>query len=61
MPQEPFQKYIGWYRDGKCSLDKVAENVGITVAEAMREVTKAGIRSEETVEEYRQGVQLLMV
>ena len=55
------QKYMDWYRDGKCSLDKVAENVGITVAEAMQEAAKAGIRSEETVEEYRRGVQLLMV
>ncbi|GEM_PF-1004737 len=52
-------KYLQLYRDGKCSIDKAAEATGMTVAEMMQEASKAGIRSTETIEEYRKGVELL--
>lgn len=53
------KKYTEGYRDGKCSIDKAAEEVGITVNEMMQEVSKAGIKSEETIEEYKKGLRLL--
>lgn len=53
------QKYIDLYRDGKCSLDKAAEAVGITVSEMMDETMNEGITSTETVEEYREGLKHL--
>ncbi len=54
------QKYLMLYRDGKCSIDKAAESAGITVSEMMREAAKAGIVSSETIDEYREGLKLLM-
>lgn len=52
-------KYLNLHREGKCSIDKAAELVGITVTEMMQEAIKANIRSTETIEEYRQGLKLL--
>ena len=52
-------KYLESYRKGICSLDKAAEEVGITVAEMMHEAVKAGIQSTQTREEYRNGLKLL--
>lgn len=52
-------KYLEFYRKGQCSLDKAAEEVGITVNEMMEETIKAGIFSIETVEEYKKGLALL--
>ena len=57
--QHLLQKHLQLYREGKCSLDKAAEEVGITVAEMMQEAVKAGIKSDETIDDYRKGVQLL--
>jgi predicted HTH domain antitoxin len=53
-------KNLESYRNGKCSLDKAAKTVGITVHEMMLEAAKSGIHSTETLDEYRQGVKLLM-
>lgn len=53
------QKYLEIYRTGKCSIDKAAEEVEITVTEMMQEAVKAGIKSSETIEEYRKGLNLL--
>ncbi len=53
------RKYLQLYRDGRCSIDKAAEAIGATVAEMMQEAAKAGIRSSETAEEYREGLELL--
>ena len=53
------QKHLELYRTGKCSLDKAAEAVGITVSEMMQEAAKAGIKSGETIAEYRRGLELL--
>jgi len=53
------QKYLHLYQEGKCSLDKIAETVGITITEAMQEAVKLGIRSEQTIAEYRKGLEWL--
>ena len=53
------QKYLELYKTGKCSIDKAAESVGITVAEMMQEAVKAGVKSSETIAEYRKGLELL--
>ena len=53
------KKYLQLYSEGKCSIDKAAELVGITVSEIMDEAAKAGIHSSETIEEYRKGMELL--
>ncbi|MBI4142097.1 hypothetical protein HY484_04180 [Candidatus Woesearchaeota archaeon] len=53
------QKYLELYRVGKCSVDKAAELVGITVAEMMQEAVKMGIKSDESIEEYKEGLKLL--
>ncbi|HLC90179.1 MAG TPA: hypothetical protein VJI15_00260 [Candidatus Nanoarchaeia archaeon] len=50
------RKYLAQYRENKCSLDKAAEKIGITVAEMMQEAVKAKMQSEETFEEYRTGL-----
>ena len=47
------------YRLGRCSLDKAAQGVGITVHEMMQKAIKAGIKSSQSIEEYRRGLQLL--
>src|SRR3989338_4800546 len=51
-------KYLDLYRLGRCSIDKAAQAVGITVYEMMQEVVKAGIKSTQTIEEYKKGLQL---
>ncbi|MEK6963508.1 MAG: hypothetical protein AABX70_03720 [Nanoarchaeota archaeon] len=52
-------KYLNLYREGKCSLDKVAEATGLTLSEVMDEAAKAGIKHDLTVEEYQEGLALL--
>lgn len=47
------------YRKGLCSLDKASRVAGIAVHEMMSEAVKAGIKSSQTVEEYRRGLKLL--
>jgi len=53
------KKYLELYRDGKCSLDKAAKKIGITVNEMMQEAINAKIKSDETIDEYRKGVEIL--
>ncbi len=53
------QRYMELYRRGGCSIDQAAKEVGITVAEMMEEASKAGIKSTETIEEYKAGLKLL--
>jgi len=53
------KKHLELYRTGKCSIDKAAKAVGITVAEMMEETSKAGIRSSESAEDYRKSLELL--
>ena len=52
-------RYLELYRKGRCSIDKAAEKVGITVIEMMKEAVAEGIKSTETIEEYRAGLKLL--
>ncbi len=54
------QKYLHMYREGRCSLDKAAEEIGITIWEMMREAANAGIQSNETIEEYKEGLKYLL-
>ena len=53
------KKYLELYRTGKCSIDKAAEAVGITVIDMMKEAADEGITSSETLEEYREGLKHL--
>ncbi|MEK6903280.1 MAG: UPF0175 family protein [Nanoarchaeota archaeon] len=48
------------YKEGKISVDKAAKIAGLTVSEMMDEIALHGIKSEETIEEYREGVKALM-
>src|SRR3989344_3187743 len=52
-------RYLELYRKGRCSIDKAAEKEGITVIEMMKEAVAEGIKSTETIEEYRAGLKLL--
>lgn len=54
------EKAIDLYRKGTISLDKAAEIANITVGEMMQIATVHGIRSEETLEEYREGIHILL-
>ncbi len=51
---------IELYREGRISVDRAAAMLSITVPEAMRLFANAGIRSEETMEEYSSGLKLLL-
>ncbi|MEK6886503.1 MAG: UPF0175 family protein [Nanoarchaeota archaeon] len=51
---------IEFYREGKISVDKAADMLSITVSETMKLLSNAGIRSEETLEEYKEGLKLLL-
>lgn len=52
-------KYLELYRQGRCSLDKAAEAVGITVCEMMQKAASEGVKSDETIEEYKNGLRIL--
>ncbi len=54
------KKAIELYRDGRISVDRAAEMLSLTVSEVMRLFANAGIRSEETLEEYSAGLKLLL-
>ncbi len=53
------QRAIDLYRQGIISTDKAAEIAGITVVEAMSMLAANGLKSDETVEEYRRGLAIL--
>ncbi|MAG45384.1 MAG: hypothetical protein CMH63_01260 [Nanoarchaeota archaeon] len=52
-------KYLELYKQGKCSIDKAAESIGITISEMMQKATSAGIKSTENLDEYKEGLKLL--
>ena len=52
-------KYLEYYNSGRCSIDKAAQACGITVNEMMQEAAKVGIKSTQTIEEYKRGLELL--
>src|SRR3989344_3419571 len=53
------RRYLDMYKHGQCSMDKAARACRITLNEMMKEATKEGIRSSETLDEYRKGLELL--
>ena len=53
------KRAIEAYRDGRISADKAAEMMKTTVIEAMQIFASAGLRSEETLEEFREGLKSL--
>lgn len=54
------KKAIEMYREGRISVDKAADMLSATVSETMKLFSNAGIKSEETLEEYKTGVKLLI-
>ncbi len=55
------KKALELYRKGEISIDKAAKIASITVNEMMQEASAQGIKSEETIEDYRQGIDVLMM
>ena len=53
------KKCLNDYKGGRISVDKAAKLCGITVSEMMQTIAFHGIKSEETIEEYRKGISLL--
>ena len=53
------KKALEQYGRGLMSVDKAAKMAGLTVSEMMGEIASHGIKSEETLEDYRKGVRLL--
>src|SRR3989344_8727974 len=53
------QKALDSYKDGMVSVDKAAKIAGITISEMMDEIAKIGIKSDETMDEYRQGIKFM--
>ena len=53
-------KYLGMYKNGLCSIDKAAEECNLTINEMMKEAAKQGLKSTETIEEYKQRLKLLL-
>ena len=53
------KKSLDKYNQGLISVDVAAKMAGLTVNEMMREIASRGIKSEETLEEYRKGVRTL--
>ena len=54
------EKALNLYREEKISIDKAAKMAGITVSEMMKEAAMHGIKSEETIEEYKLGLKNLI-
>ncbi len=54
------EKALRLYREGKISVDKAAKMAGITVSEMMDKIVAHGMKSDESVEEYREGVKILL-
>lgn len=54
------EKALSEHMDGKLSIDKAAKMVGITVYEIMDEAATNGIKIEESIEDLRKGVKLLL-
>jgi len=53
------KRYLDMYKHEQCSIDKAAQACRITVNEMMKEAMKEGIKSSETMEEYKKGLELL--
>lgn len=54
------ERALALYKEGKIAVDKAAKIAGLTISEMMNEIAAHGIKSDETLEEYRQGIKLLL-
>lgn len=55
------KKALKLYRNGEISIGKAAKIASLTLNEMIQEVSAHGIKSEETIEDYRQGIDILMM
>ena len=55
------EKGLELYKHGKTSLDKAANIAGLTVSEMMDEAAAKGIKSEESIEDYKNGLNVLLL
>lgn len=53
------KKALDKYQHGLVSVDNAAKIAGLTISEMMKEIASHGIKSEETLEEYRKGIKIL--
>lgn len=53
------KKALNKYEQGLLSVDKAAKLAGLTINEMMKEIASHGIKSEETLEEYRRSIKIL--
>ncbi len=53
------KKTLFKYQQGLISVDKAATLSGINVNEMMKAIVSYGIKSEETLEEYKKGIKIL--
>ena len=54
------EKALQLYIEGKISVDKAAKISGLTVNEMMNEIAAKGIKSDETIEAYKEGIRFLL-
>ena len=54
------KKALNQYEKGLVSVDKAAKLCSLTVHEMMKEISSHGIKSDESLEEYRKGVKILL-
>lgn len=54
------EKALNLYKDGNISVDKAASIAELTVSEMMDVIAAHEVKSDETLEEYRQGIKVLM-
>ncbi len=54
------EKALTLYRNGSVSIDAAAKIAGITVNNMMQLAVAYGIKSEETIEDYKMGLKLLL-
>ena len=53
------KKALSQYEKGLISADKAAKIAGLRLSEMMKVISSHGIKSEESLEEYRKGVEML--
>ena len=54
------KKALDLYAQSLVSVDKAAKMAKLTISEMMNAIANNGIKSEETLEEYRDGVRMLI-
>ncbi|MEK6983962.1 MAG: UPF0175 family protein [Nanoarchaeota archaeon] len=53
------KKALNEYQNGLVSVDRASKIAGLTISEMMKEIASHGIKSDETLEEYRKGIKIL--